>query len=165
MNGGNPDRSAGVSIHLIKAGFTSEHYPELLAGKETHDSALRLIAQLVRYTDDRDLVRRIVLSGLPADYAGNTIREIDGMIEGAVARGLSRAPFERYFDAYVPKGDAVGCIVRVEVEGAEALKGKDGEFDGLPGLIREILDVWAYWLADPEFSPADEYAFVAIMMT
>jgi hypothetical protein len=77
---------------------------------------------------------------------------------------LSRAPFERYFDAYVPGGDGAAQIVRAELNSAEVLKGKGGEVDGLPGVIRQTLDAWSYWLADPEFSPADECVFIRAMV-
>jgi SpoVK/Ycf46/Vps4 family AAA+-type ATPase len=79
---------------------------------------------------------------------------------------LSRAPFERYFEAYVLKNEGAGAkaeTVRVELDGADAVKGKGEVVDGLPGVIRETLDAWSYWLADPDFSPADEYVFVRIL--
>lgn len=76
---------------------------------------------------------------------------------------LSRAPFERYFDAYVPEcAGANGEIVRVEIAGAEVLEGKGSTIDGLPGVIREVLDAWSYWLADREFLPADECLLISI---
>jgi len=80
------------------------------------------------------------------------------------ALSLSRAPFERYCDAYVPMIDPAGArprIVRVELDGCKLLEGQGVEVDGLPNVIREIIDAWAYWLADPEFSPADECLFVS----
>jgi len=76
---------------------------------------------------------------------------------------LSRAPFEQFFDAYVPR--SVGGeprIVRVEFDGADVLSGEGEHIDGLPNVGRAILDAWAYWLADPEFLPADECLFIGL---
>lgn len=72
---------------------------------------------------------------------------------------LSRAPFEQCFDAYVSRnarGGPVRRVIRMEVSGEKVMGGKPGTLDGLPDVIREIFDAWAYWLVDPEFSPADE---------
>jgi hypothetical protein len=50
---------AVVSIGLLREVFTSEFTPELFAGAETHDPALRLVAQLVRHTDDDALIEAL----------------------------------------------------------------------------------------------------------
>jgi hypothetical protein len=78
---------------------------------------------------------------------------------------LSRAPFEQCFDAYVPWNGHSGRIrriIRIEAEGEEVLRGTRGVLDGLPDVIRDVLDAWAYWLADSEFSPADEITLVLV---
>ena len=54
-----------ISIALIRCAFKSSHYPHLFSGKETSNSARDLIAQLVAYTDDEELLSAIVKSGLP----------------------------------------------------------------------------------------------------
>ncbi len=103
-----------------------------------------------------------------ATYYGAWMTDMEYEKGAAVPSGplsLSRAPFEQCFDAYVPRNDHGGRarrIIRVEVRGAEALRGADDVLDGLPGVIREVLDAWAYWLADPEFSPADEITLVLV---
>ena len=53
-------------------------------------------------------------------------------------------------------------IVRAELDGAELLKGQGADVDCLPAEVSEILDVWAYWLADSEFSPASECLFITL---
>lgn len=124
--------------------------------------------------DDMEHAREILLAHMTIERA-EVVARLRAWIEGkrvaayygargdvSSAPALSRAPFEHFFDDFVPKGDGVGRIVRVELGGAEVLKGKGTEVDGLPSVIREVLDAWAYWLVDPEFSPADECLFVAV---
>lgn len=96
-------------------------------------------------------------------WVTNAENEAAADVTGPVS--LSRAPFERYFDAYVPRNDQGGRtwrIIRMEAKGEEVLCGADDVLDGLPGVIREVLDAWAYWLADREFSPTDECLFVGL---
>jgi hypothetical protein len=79
-----------VSLALLRAAFTSQHYPKLFAEEGTHDAARDLIASLVAHTQDSDLLTEIVASGLSKYYRGNTLREIDGMIEGALRKGFDQ---------------------------------------------------------------------------
>jgi len=126
--------------------------------------------------DDLEHAREILLAHMSIDRV-EVVARLKAWIEGKRAaaycgvRGeaksemsLSRAPFERYFDAYVPQAESAGAkteIIRAELGGSVVLKGTGEAVDGLPSVIREVLDAWAYWLADPEFSPADECEFVA----
>lgn len=82
-----------ISIDLIQACFESEHFPKLFSGKDTHDPALRFVGQIVRFTEDADFIHAIVKSGLPQDYAGNTLNEVNGMVESAMKKGFD-APAE-----------------------------------------------------------------------
>lgn len=124
--------------------------------------------------DDLEHAREILLAHMTIERS-EVIARLRKWIEGkrvAVyygARGevrselsLSHAPFEQYFDAHVPGGDAKRQIIRVELDGAEVLGGQTAVLDGLPGVIREVLDAWSYWLADAEFAPANEALFVPI---
>jgi hypothetical protein len=79
---------AAISIEFIKKAFTSKYYPDLFAGEMTHDAARGLIAQLVPFTDDEDLLFEIVRSGLPENYEGDTLEEISAMVRGAIAKGF-----------------------------------------------------------------------------
>ncbi|RTL53989.1 MAG: hypothetical protein EKK40_05500 [Bradyrhizobiaceae bacterium] len=81
--------TVSVSIGLITKAFTSQHYPTLFESAETHDAARDLIAQLVPYTQDVDLLLAIVRSGLPADYTGNTLDEVPDMVRGALKKGFA----------------------------------------------------------------------------
>ncbi|MBN8544256.1 MAG: hypothetical protein J0M34_08340 [Alphaproteobacteria bacterium] len=75
-----------ISIKLIKTCFESEHYPEYFKGHDTHDSNIKFIAQIVAHTKDRDFVKQLIASGLPAGYEGNALEEIDAAMEGAIAK-------------------------------------------------------------------------------
>lgn len=77
-----------ISLALIENAFKSSNYPCLFSGEDTHDPARDLIAQLIAYTDDEDLLFAIVRSGLPDNYEGNTLQEIPAMIKGALAKGF-----------------------------------------------------------------------------
>lgn len=79
-----------TSIGLLKAAFISEHYSLLFSGEATHEPALRLIAQLVRHTDDETLLAEVVGSGLGANYRGNTLSELPEMIRGALKKGFDQ---------------------------------------------------------------------------
>jgi hypothetical protein len=83
-----PPSKKSVSVKLLRAAFTSEHFPKLFSGRETHDPARDFIAQLVAHTTDPDLLHDLVRSGLPAGYSGNTLKETREMIAGALRKGF-----------------------------------------------------------------------------
>jgi hypothetical protein len=78
-----------VPIGLIRAIFSSEFTPQLFAGAETHEPALRLVGQLVRYADD-DLILAIVTAALPDGYAGDSLRELPKMVVDARKKGFDK---------------------------------------------------------------------------
>ena len=49
-------------------------FRQLFAGVDTHEPALRLVAQLVRHTEDDNLLQAIVTAALPENYSGDTLR-------------------------------------------------------------------------------------------
>jgi hypothetical protein len=81
-----------VRIGLIQAAFQSQHVPVLMAGRVTHDPALKFAAQLVFHADDDELVRSVVLAALPEKYSGDTPKELPGMITSARRKGFDEAP-------------------------------------------------------------------------
>jgi hypothetical protein len=87
-----PDRQSAVSIGLLRDVFASEFTPQLFAGVDTHEPALRLVAQLVRHTEDDNLLQAIVAAALPESYSGNTIAELPGMIASARRKGFDKEP-------------------------------------------------------------------------
>lgn len=133
--------------------------------------------------DDMEHAREILLAHMTIDRSdvverikawleGKRVAAYYGVRIGADGReaarselSLSCAPFERYFDAYVPKVEGAACkeqIFRIELAGAEALKGGVEVVDGLPTAIRDVLDAWAYWLVNPEFAPATECLLIRV---
>lgn len=67
--------------------FESEYYPQYFDGNCTHDSSIRFVAQIIAYTKDRDFIEQLILSGLPENYDGNSLRELYGSIGGALKKG------------------------------------------------------------------------------
>jgi hypothetical protein len=85
-------KQSAVSIGLIREVFCSEFTPPLFTGSQTHEPALRLVAQLVRHTEDDDLLEAIVAAALPENYSGNTLEERPEMIAGARRKGFDKEP-------------------------------------------------------------------------
>lgn len=76
-----------INIGLIETAFTSERYPLLFSGKQTDTPAFEMVGQLVYHTQDADLIKRIIISGFPANYDGNTIDQLDNKIERTLGQG------------------------------------------------------------------------------
>lgn len=108
-------RKQPISIKLLGRLFSSEHYPVLFDGEGTHDAAIKLIAQLVRYTDDEEYLTEIIRSGLPDDYAGNTLDEIPEMIRGALKKGFQNPNKSRERKATIASA-AVNLALSVAIE-------------------------------------------------
>src|SRR5271157_4787984 len=89
-----PDNNTIVSIGLIREVCASEFTPQLFGGADTHEPALRLSGQLVRYTEDDALIEAVIKGALPEAYAGDTPDELPRMIADARKKG---------FDKPVPK--------------------------------------------------------------
>ncbi|MBV9826605.1 MAG: hypothetical protein JO001_13185 [Alphaproteobacteria bacterium] len=77
-----------IPVSLLQTVFTSQHLPGLFGGYTTHDSALRFIAQAVRYTQDAKYLTTIVAAALPEDYGGNTLAEVPAIIQSALDKGF-----------------------------------------------------------------------------
>ena len=86
-----PNKQSAVSIGLIGEVFCSEFTPQLFTGSQTHEPALRLVAQLVRHSADDNLLQAIVTAALPETYAGDTLKELPEMIAGARRKGFDKA--------------------------------------------------------------------------
>jgi hypothetical protein len=76
-----------TSIEFIRTCFESEFYPHLFKGKDTHDPNIRFLGQIVAYTQDHDLMRKIVCSALPANYSSDAVEEVDAAVKGALEKG------------------------------------------------------------------------------
>ena len=137
-----PSNHAVVSIGLIREVFSSEFSPQLFAGSQTHGPALRLVAQLVRHSEDDDLLQAIVAAALPETYSGNTLEEVPEMIAGARRKGFDQAStdpaeFEMTESGLVFFKATRGSIIAVNVS---------GPFEVL-GLVRDTKSAgWAHFL-------------------
>lgn len=87
-----------TNINLIKAAFTSAHYPGLLTGKSTHDFARNFICDIINFTQDADHIALLVASGLPRGYMGNTLDEVPGMVRWADEKRSSKADEKKKID-------------------------------------------------------------------
>lgn len=79
-----------VEFVLFNAALTSSNLPDLMRGTETHEPALSLTAQLVRYTQDEEVITGIIRAALPDHYSGNTLGEVPGMVRSAILKGFDR---------------------------------------------------------------------------
>ena len=77
-----------IPLSLIKTVFTSEHVPALIAGEQTHEAALKFVAQFVSLTQDEDQIQDLVAAALPENYSGDTPAEVPGMIKSAIDKGM-----------------------------------------------------------------------------
>ena len=104
-----------IPADLLRVCFASEHYAGLLTQKETHDNALRFVAQVVSVTQDAGLIGQIAKTAFSDDYKGNTMEEIPGMVEDAIAKGFhetdekekeeeQKAQAQLLFDLVISKG-------------------------------------------------------------
>jgi len=99
---------------LIEAALESEHVPTLMTGEQTHDAALRYVGQLVQYTDNKEQIIRIVRAALPENYAGDTLKELPGMIDGALKKGYFGGQTDRE-DSNPPSQSAIPANDNQEV--------------------------------------------------
>lgn len=106
-----------VPIGLIEAAFTSQHVTPLMEGRDTHEPALKLVAQLVAHADVDEVIRSVVVAALPENYSGDTLKELPEMIAGARRKGFDeRLPSseflmtERGLFHQKPKGKSVVSV-------------------------------------------------------
>ena len=104
---------SAVSIGLIREVFSSQFTPQLFAGVDTHEPALRLVAQLVRHTEDDNVLQALVTAALPENYSGDTLRELPGMIAGARQKGFDKADTD---SAEFEMTECRACLLQVYSE-------------------------------------------------
>lgn len=78
------------SMGLLTAMLESEHTPKLFGGQNTHDPALRLVGQLVPYTQAPERIVDLVRAALPEGYSGDTLTKIPAMVKGAIEKGFHK---------------------------------------------------------------------------
>lgn len=81
------DTAPKIPIGLIETVLNSPNTAGLIAGGETHMSALHFIGEVVPFTKDEPWILGIVAGCLPANYSGNTLGEIPGMISDSLKKG------------------------------------------------------------------------------
>ena len=81
------DTAPKIPIGLIETVLNSPNAAGLVAGGETHMSALHFVGEVVPFTKDEPWILEIVAGCLPANYSGNTLGEIPGMISDSLKKG------------------------------------------------------------------------------
>ena len=82
-------QASTVAMGLIEIVLRSHRTDSMLSGLDSHMPALGLVGEMVPYTVDPDYITRIIAACLPADYSGNTLKEIPGMIRDSVKKGYA----------------------------------------------------------------------------
>lgn len=103
-------------IKVLTTVIKSEHVHCLVSGKETHSAALTLVAQLASSGATDEEIRAFVVGLLPKGYAGDTVKELPGMIASAREKGFDQGsimvPYDPGDDGPIPLGfDAGGQFV------------------------------------------------------
>jgi len=75
-------------FRVLKTALESEHLPQIITGRTTNETALRLVGQLVKSGATDDEIRSFIFGALPENYQGNTRSEISTMIKGAREKGF-----------------------------------------------------------------------------
>lgn len=110
---------------LLEILIASAEVEALSHGTGTHDAALQLVAKLVRGGASNDEIANAIAAALPENYEGNTLDELDELIESARAKG-----FGNYVD--LPIDESVARLVSdnlaplVYVEGDGFRRYRDG---------------------------------------
>lgn len=81
------DTAPKIPIGLIETVLNSPNAAGLIAGGETHMSALHFVGEVVPFTQDESWILEIVAGCLPTNYSGNTLGEIPGMISDSLKKG------------------------------------------------------------------------------
>lgn len=81
------DIAPKIPIGLIETVLNSPNAAGLIAGGETHMSALHFVGEVVPFTKDEPWILEIIAGCLPANYSGNTLGEIPGMISDSLKKG------------------------------------------------------------------------------
>jgi len=79
-----------IQLDMLETALCSPNVPPLCGGTNTHDPALKLVGQLVSHTQDVARLQAIVAACLPQNYEGDTLSEVPGMVESAIAKGFDQ---------------------------------------------------------------------------
>lgn len=81
-----------ISMKIFEEVLRNANLPVLMTGVGTHDAARNLSATLVSAGAPDELITDVIEAALPDDYAGDTLSELRGMIEGARNKGFGDRP-------------------------------------------------------------------------
>lgn len=80
-----PEQLVEINLPFVSSVLSNRDLSVLIGGAGTHDAALEFVWHLVHKlnVEDDDLITRIVAAALPANYGGNTLEELPGLITSA----------------------------------------------------------------------------------
>ncbi|RYD50552.1 MAG: hypothetical protein EOP52_13855 [Sphingobacteriales bacterium] len=71
--------------------ISHKELPQILTGQSTNDATLNLTASMVGLGMGKEEILRLVPLLFPLDYEGNTLGQLEGMIDGAITKGFEPA--------------------------------------------------------------------------
>ena len=96
------------NFDIIKCFVTSKHTSVVVEGKATHEAVLGLSGELVAVGASDDQIHMIMKNLLPVDYAGDSLGELQEMIDGARRKGFGQTgklrPYDPGNDGPIPLG-------------------------------------------------------------
>jgi len=97
-----------LDFTITKCFVTSKFASAIVEGKATHDSVLGLSGELVAAGANDEKIYLIIKNMLPYNYSGNSLDELQEMIDGARRKGFDQAgklhPYDPRNDGPIPLG-------------------------------------------------------------
>jgi hypothetical protein len=114
-------------LSVLQCVCGSQHLRELQKGGATHTSALQFVAQLVKAGAQDTEIKQIVEACLPSDYAGDTLAQLDEMIQSARDKGFGDLSSEEKTATL-----AIQIINLCLQQGAEVFRWEDRAYISIP---------------------------------
>jgi bifunctional DNA primase/polymerase-like protein len=87
-----------LDFRIINCFVSSKHSATIIEGKTTHLAVLGLSRELVTAGASDDQIHQIIKNLLPRDYSGNSLNEVQEMIDGARRKGFDQTGEQRPYD-------------------------------------------------------------------
>lgn len=105
----------------------SQHLRELQKGEATHTPALQFVAQLVKAGAHEAEIKQVIEACLPSDYSGDTLTQLDEMIQSAHDKGFGEPASEEKTATL-----AIQIINLCLQQGAEVFRWEDRAYLSIP---------------------------------
>jgi len=114
-------------LSVLQCICSSQHLRELQKGEATHTPALQFVAQLVKAGAQDTEIKQIIKACLPSDYAGDTLTQLDEMIQSARDKGFGDLSSEEKMATL-----AIQIINLCLQQGAEVFRWEDRAYISIP---------------------------------